>query len=534
MILSLLLAAHAAETFDGRTYYYGDIHAHTGVSTDGWASDGPVPCVSSGRDGVVCGSIADVFDTARANGIDFLALTDHHNSPEAAYNDLLARVLAENDPGTFVTIPGMEMLYKRTGHSYGHKNILVFAEDAAGLDFDALVADRNVRDGYCTTDIWKNAATLTANFGPTLLIAHHPASADVMTTDWYCHSQTYEPVVEVYSGWGNALTLSPDYDPTNLGGGDALTDDPPANASTVHEALETFGLHVGFVGGTDLHDTRPGMTCDRATPAMTGHVYGGGLTMIALEDAAAFDRAAIYGEIAARRTFATSGPMIPVAVEWTVDGAAFVEGEDIEATESGDTWVTVSVPEAYEAAVTAVRAVGYATTLDLTETSPSPGTWTSDAIANADLPAWLYIEVEIDGGAYYGSTVCDDGGADDGERIWSSPVWFQVGPPPDGDGDGSPDLLDCDDSNAARFPGNVATVNDGIDNDCDGFEECYTDADNDNYGVLPAKPSADLDCGDGLEAPVSGDCLDSNRAYRPGAIDPPHDGLDKDCDSTDG
>lgn len=535
MLLLLCAIAHASESFNDRVYYFGDLHAHTGVSNDGWAVE--TTCVSSGPDGVVCGSIADVFDTAKDNDLDFLALTDHHNSNESSYNTLLGRVNDENDPGTFVTIPAMEMLYKRNSpsHSYGHKNYYVFSDDTTGLDFDALNANKNVRDGYCATDIWANSVTLNTNVGPTLLWAHHPASADVMTTDWYCHNQTYEPVVEVYSGWGNALTLAPDFDPSNLGSGDADAYDAPANAATVEAALETFDLHVGFVGGTDLHDTRPGMTCDRATPAMTGHVYGGGLTMISLDDSATFDRGAIYGEIVARRTFATSGPMIPVEVVWTASGDPYNVGEDIELDDTDETYVTVSVPSAYEGFVDSVRAVGYGVDYDLTETSPSPGTWTSDAIDNGDLPGWLYIEVAIDGASFYGSYDCDDGGADDDEFIWSSPVWFQVGPPPDADSDGDPDLTDCNDSDAAISTLDAEIPGNSVDEDCSTKVACFQDLDKDGYGTTITFDSNDNDCSDKplYEATVSGDCNDASAMYKPGAVDPPHDGLDKNCNGID-
>ena len=47
------------------------------------------------------------------------------------------------------------------------------------------------------------------------------------------------------------------------------------------------------------------------------------------------------------------------------------------------------------------------------------------------------------------------------------------------DSDGIPESLDCDDSDATAFPGNVETCGDGVDNDCDGFVD---DFDNDCTG----------------------------------------------------
>lgn len=71
----LLLAAarltFAADEFGDYTYYYGDIHVHTGVSGDAGSSD--IRCKGD------CGAYADTFQSGRDNGLDFMAITDHIN-----------------------------------------------------------------------------------------------------------------------------------------------------------------------------------------------------------------------------------------------------------------------------------------------------------------------------------------------------------------------------------------------------------------------------------------------------------------------
>ena len=45
LILSVgLTVAIAAESFDGQTFYFGELHAHTGISPDGSSSDMPNGC----------------------------------------------------------------------------------------------------------------------------------------------------------------------------------------------------------------------------------------------------------------------------------------------------------------------------------------------------------------------------------------------------------------------------------------------------------------------------------------------------------
>ncbi len=80
----------------------------------------------------------------------------------------------------------------------------------------------------------------------------------------------------------------------------------------------------------------------------------------------------------------------------------------------------------------------------------------------------------------------------------------------DADGDEALCIHDCDDTNAASYPGNAEACNDAIDNDCDPATPDIFDAD-----------------GDGSSCDV--DCDDANPAIFPGTNEICNDALDNDC-----
>ena len=99
------------------------------------------------------------------------------------------------------------------------------------------------------------------------------------------------------------------------------------------------------------------------------------------------------------------------------------------------------------------------------------------------------------------------------------------------------DGSDCDDTDATVNPGATEGVGDSVDQDCDGGEICYADADDDGYtDGASTVTSSDTDCtdaGEGLASDPTGECNDSDATVNPGATELAGDELDQDCDSTE-
>ncbi|MCF8244873.1 MAG: hypothetical protein K9J37_09110 [Saprospiraceae bacterium] len=93
---------------------------------------------------------------------------------------------------------------------------------------------------------------------------------------------------------------------------------------------------------------------------------------------------------------------------------------------------------------------------------------------------------------------------------------------------------DCDDTNAAIFPGNTETCN-GIDDNCDGTADegvllaFYIDSDGDGFGDAAVTVFACTAPVDYVN--VAGDCDDTNASIFPSAIETCN-GLDDNCDGT--
>ncbi len=101
----------------------------------------------------------------------------------------------------------------------------------------------------------------------------------------------------------------------------------------------------------------------------------------------------------------------------------------------------------------------------------------------------------------------------------------------DGDGFDAPD--DCDDTNAHVYPGAPEIPATGIDRNCDGLASCYLDADGDHYGRVGVVSSADFTCSAPGLSPNNDDCNDATSMVYPGASEIVASGTDENCDGSE-
>jgi len=417
-------------------WVWGDLHAHSRWSYDGCElpDDGCRPV----------GELpAEQFHAeAEAAGLDFVALTDHAevsswypDGLDGPVHDIWeGQQAALAKSSGVLALLGYEWTWQtgelRDGRSVGGHRTVLLSEPAA-------CAAARVRSPHPVTGtievlsdgtfyeqgdvvqvdtpgaLWAALDEAAESCGLRwLTFAHHTALSSPQPTDWEVaeNAPVRERLVEIVSehGVGECALLSEEGCSWRV---NTALDHVPGGA--VRTALGA-GFRLGFTGGTDSHDAKPGSLDDGGGPVgywtqVTGNLEPlvlptqGGLTGVQVTGE--LTREGLFDALEARATVATSGPRPELEV-WIEDSAGEVRPPGAELTlQEGPFVVRVG---GLEASVEVVDADGSDEVGLVTEAEPLSWTWEPEA------GGWAYLRLRIGEGT-------------EEERIWVSPWWVDEG-----------------------------------------------------------------------------------------------------------
>lgn len=273
----------------GEMLAWGEIHVHSQIS------DG-------------AGELSDIYREGYARGLDFVAITDHGfgRNARGSLTERLVHLCGEADrfhrDGKYITIPAGEMhWFPRT-----HMNIYFPENDPGRIEsvltrlnnlpwpgqWDSLTSEELTKAG---DRFWDTLAMPKTDL-PILCFTHH--------TMWQGMTEfVYDDrmrVIEIHSIQGCSETRDTNEIPSSLRMRQQFRGMNPTTNFSVREVLNS-GCRLGFVGGSDNHDGRPG---DNA------------LTAVRVPE---LTRQALFQALADRRCYATSANR--TLIEFKVNGA---------------------------------------------------------------------------------------------------------------------------------------------------------------------------------------------------------------------
>ncbi len=225
--------------------------------------------------------------------LDVFAVSDHSEYlTEAMWRYFTQVTNASYEPGRFVTFNGFEW----TNSALGHRN--VYYSGAGGPI---------LRHTDATGDSLQRLYSAARQHGA-LVIPHHSANAD-MGVDWSePHDAEHVRLVEIYSIWGNSERPAADGNsrPIRNHGGEQI-------GRHVLDALDR-GYRLGFIGGGDIHDGRPGDELHhyQSKPEGYKNLWRQGLMGVWARD---LTREAVWEALWNRRVYATTNVRVILRFE---------------------------------------------------------------------------------------------------------------------------------------------------------------------------------------------------------------------------
>ena len=329
--------------------YHGDLHNHTQYS------DGSL-------------TAATAYATGKANGFDFMAVTDHSYAvDDSEWADMLTAANNATIPGVFVALRGVEY----TQGAEGHINVINTVRHAVRSNTGCSFCDYtpNLEKGV-TVDGFYNWLSITGTVGlngePTIAQFNHPGWINF--NDWTFHPEVSPTMKleEVGNGSGTSYVFSEDEYIRSL----------------------DYGWKIGATNNADTHSPYWGSN----TPHRTG-VWMPSLTKSDLLDA-----------LQARRTFATED----VNYELGLKGNGVWMGGEMPNTGSIAFTITGFDPDGEGATLVQLISFGGAV-ITQTTLPTSDFTWTPIV---STMPGVHYFYVKVT--------------QPDGDRIVSSPIWTQA------------------------------------------------------------------------------------------------------------
>jgi uncharacterized protein DUF3604 len=250
----------------GTKTFFGDVHVHTNFSHCGHPNNM---------------SLEDNLIYSRETAdMDFVCIADHaEHMNDKQYKEYCSAIEEANDPGKFVTLPGYEWA-KSAPPVCGHRNVMfrerfgpIYRGNSAGTD-----------------TIQKLSDALRSLDQKVIMPRHHTAYCN----NWNNFQADLEPVIEIYSSWGNSECEGGPRQFSDNGAGKY-----PHPGNYVQDGL-IRGYQTGFISGGDAHSIKPASN---------------GITAVIAPE---LTRENIFDAVSSRRCYATTGPKI--LLDFTVNG----------------------------------------------------------------------------------------------------------------------------------------------------------------------------------------------------------------------
>ncbi|HTM49995.1 MAG TPA: CehA/McbA family metallohydrolase [Bryobacteraceae bacterium] len=351
---------------DGLSLYWGDLHAQSehhvmhsqkmDFRQAGWSK------------GISCGTLDECYSYARqVSLLDFVAITDQGACLTDRWEYCQEKVREYHCSGEFVVFKGYE-----AGSPLGHRNVI-----------------------YCSDEIDPPLdATRFNTFHPDVVFAHYRGREDVLIiphhvktwTDWKYHDPELEPLMEIYSCWGQSE--SPGLELWNKG------QTPGAGA---WEAFRR-GYRMGMVASSDNHVGMPGRSYPGDRQIHTP--FPGGLCAVWAEEQT---RESIFRALRERRCYGTTGARL--IVKFHIGGrpmGAILRAEECKGQ-------PLSVMVAGTAPLDRVEIVRNLEVWRILRPAEDTPETLQLELEPAAKPAMFYLRVF----------------QQDGQRAWTSPIWLE-------------------------------------------------------------------------------------------------------------